>query len=186
MCTWCTAIEQQLEQCVECLESQDDRAVAFQQSKSHLLFGVRHCMAFWRMPHLAVTSELPFLDEGKWHYVLPLLQGLWASTTQQVPKLLSKPWMDSRLAWSVWRCNWRDPRMPTDHTEWDPHPGTTTYRLQGEVCLQHMATRGLCFAKKNRVSFGAQCRNYWKSMTSWCHWPNMPLCSLSLSALSSM
>lgn len=49
-------------------------------------------------------------------------QVLWVLTILPVPKLLSRPWMDSRLAWRGWRCSWRGQRMLIAPTEglWEP------------------------------------------------------------------
>lgn len=49
--------------------------------------------------------------------LLFLSQGLWVLTTPPVPRLPSRPWTASRLAWRDWRCSWRGPRTPTGLTE---------------------------------------------------------------------
>ena len=50
----------------------------------------------------------------------PFPQGLWASTTQVVPKLPSSQWTASRSAWKGSRCSWRGQRMPTAPTSPSP------------------------------------------------------------------
>lgn len=94
------------------------RPPSYLLTPSHHPHPLPHVHSQWSL-HVCVLAPFSSLSP------LPCLmfwQVLWVLTILPVPKLLSRLWMASRLAWRGWRCSWRGQRMLIVPTEelWEP------------------------------------------------------------------